>query len=230
LLHGRWLGHFWRRRGFPLLLLGTLFVGLGHAAAGAAAGPLTATGTVTGELKPGQTLQVHLVVTHTDGWQKIEEVDIDLLLRGVPLERVVVDPTHVSVVIDGKAGPAQLGQSAVLTGNFLSLNAGSVGLSAKGDQLTLTIPMRVRGDPPAGARLTYQAKGFDLTSTQVRALTPPAESGTGFSWGTLAVAAAAALFAGSFLGGTFASRRRPAPRPSVYATVQRRLDEERSKR
>ncbi|HJP67029.1 MAG TPA: hypothetical protein VKA30_12085 [Actinomycetota bacterium] len=218
-----------RTRTAAVLFVATA-LGLMARPAAAAAGPLTATGTVTGVLKAGQALQVHLVVKHTGGWQKIEDVEVALLLRGVPLETVVVDPTHVSVVIEGKAGPAALGETQQLVGSFLSLNAGTVGLSAKGDQLSLTLPMQVRGTPPGGARLTYQAKGFDLTSTTVRNLTPPAESGGGFSWGTLAVAAAAALFAGSFLGGTFASRRRPPIRPSVYATVQRRLEEERSKR
>jgi len=209
------------------LFLG-LWVALPMAPASAATGPLTATGTVTGELRSGQSLHVKLVVRHTGGWQKVQEVEVDLVLRGVALESVVVDPTDVSIVIEGSAGPAELGASAVLKGNFVSVNARSVGLFARGDELTLTLPMDVRGSPPPGARLTYEARGFDLTSTPVRSLTPPAKGNAGFSWGTLAIAAAGALFAGSFIGNVFASRRRPPPRASVYAAVQRHLEEERT--
>ena len=35
---------------------------------------------------------------------------------------------------------------------------------------------------------------------------------------------------GTFLGGLLGSRRRPPQRPSIYRTVQRRLDEERASR
>src|SRR2546428_326280 len=48
----------------------------------------------------------------------------------------------------------------------------------------------------------------------------------GFSWGTLATAVVAALFVGSLVGGLFGSKRRPAPRISVYSAVQRRIEEE----
>jgi hypothetical protein len=48
--------------------------------------------------------------------------------------------------------------------------------------------------------------------------------GKGFSWGTLATAAMAALFAGALLGGVFGSRRRRVPTVSVYAAVKRRMD------
>ena len=48
-------------------------------------------------------------------------------------------------------------------------------------------------------------------------------------WGTVGLAVVVALFAGSFLGNLFASRRRPPPRPSIYAAVQRRMEEERAK-
>jgi hypothetical protein len=211
-----------------LLLWGSWSVLLAQPA-GAQPGPLTATGTVIGTLKAGQTLQVRLVVRHLAGWQQVEEVEVDLQLRGVALEKVILDPTRVSAVIEGAAGPTALGDPTVLTGHFLSVNAKAIGFSARGNQLILTVPMQLRGTPPVGARLIYQARGFDGATTPVRALGPPAGSNAGFSWGTLAVAAAAALFVGGYVGSTFASRRRPPPRPSVYATVQRRLEQERSK-
>jgi hypothetical protein len=210
-------------------VLALVALALSHPAQ-AQAGPLRATGSLTGELKKGQTVQIRFVVTHTAGWQKISDVELDLMLRRVTLERIVLDPTHVSAVIEGQAGPAGFGAPEVLVGNFFSLNAGSIGISARGQQATITFPLRVLAAPPADARLLYSVHGFDDTVVAPRALAPPIEGDTGFSWGTLAVAAVAALFVGSYVGSTFASRRRPPPKPSVYATVQRRLEEEKSKR
>ena len=198
--------------------------------AGAQAGPLTASGTVVGELKQGQTARVRLVVRHTDGWQQVSDVEVNLVLRGLTLERMVFDPTHVSATIEGQAGPAGFGSPEVLRGTFFSLNAASIGIAAQGDQATITFPLQIVATPPASARLFYSAHGLDDSVRAPRPLTPPIETDSGFSWGTLAVAAVAALFVGSYLGSTFASRRRPPPRPSVYATVQRRLEEEKSKR
>ena len=206
--------------------LGGLFSGSTALAQGSA---LTATGTVVGTLRAGQTLQVRLVARHGGGWQRIEDFQVDLVLRGITLESMLFDPTRVSLIIQGQAGPEAFGAPSVLKGNFFSINAGSVGISAKGQQATITFPLGVVATPPAGARLFFSLHGFDGSVRPPRPLSPAVESDTGFSWGTLAVAAAAALFAGSFLGGTFATRRRPPPRPSVYATVQRRLEQERSK-
>jgi hypothetical protein len=212
----------------PLLLLVASLLALAATPSWAQQGPLTATGTVAGDLRGGETVLVRLVVRHAGGWQEIDEIEVDLVLRGVALEQFVIDPTHVSVLLEGKAGPDALGGPSVLNGSFFSVNAASIGFSARANQVSLTIPLRIREVPPPGARLTYQAHGFDRSSTPERPLTPPVETDGGFSWGTLLVAAIAALFVGSYLGSTFASRRRPPPRPSVYAAVQRRLEQERS--
>ena len=149
---------------------------------------------------------------------------------GADQGKLVIDPTHDSVVLLGEAGPNALGEHATLTGTFFLVDAASIELIAKGERLTLTLPLRLRADPPPGARLVYQSRGFDLSTTRPAPLTPPVKADTGLSWGTLGLAIAGALFAGSFLGGLFGSRRRPPPRPSIYRTVQRRREEERAAR
>ena len=194
------------------------------------ASPLSATGSVTGALAAGETVHVSLAVQHTDGWQQISEVEVDLTLRGRPLEQLVIDPTNDSVVLVGVAGPVALGQPARFVGSYFRVDPATIGLTAKGQRLTLAIPIDIRAAPPPGARLTLQARGFDVTRTRPLALTAPVNDRSGFSWGTLGVAVAAALFLGGVVGGTFASRRRPPQRPSVYAAVRRRLDEERASR
>ncbi|HEX9313323.1 MAG TPA: hypothetical protein VGA30_10955 [Actinomycetota bacterium] len=205
-------------------------LGTPAAAASASPSPLTASGSLSGSLKAGNTVQVRLAVTHSGGWQEISEVEVDLTISGKPLDQLVIDPTHDSVVLVGEAGPNALGEHATLTGTFFRVDAASIELIAKGERLTLTMPLGLRADPPAGARLVYQSRGFDLSTTRAAPLTPPVKADTGLSWGTLGVAIAGALFAGSFLGGLLGSRRRPPARPSIYRTVQRRLDEERAAR
>lgn len=215
-----------RRLTLGILVLAGSFL---LAQAAVAASPLSASGSVSGELHKGMTVQVHLVVAHAGGWQKISEVEVDLDLRGKPLEQLILDPTHVSVVLVGEGGPNAFGEQARFAGAFFELNPASIAVSAKGDRLTLAIPIRLRADPPPGARLSLTARGFDLASVGPRPLTSPVREQTGFSWGTLAAAIAGALFLGSFLGGAFASRRRPPPRPSIYGVVQRRIEEERTR-
>jgi hypothetical protein len=202
----------------------------GSSAAAASASPLSASGSVTGTLQAGRSVQVRLTVRHTGGWQQVSEVEIDLDLRGRPLEQLVIDPTHDAVVLAGEAGPAALGEHLTFTGVYFVLNPAAITLTARGQRISLSIPIRIRTDPPPAARLTLQARGFDVTQTRPIGLTAPVHSSGGFSWGTLAAAIAGALFAGGFLGGLFASRRRPPARPSIYAAVQRRLEQERSTR
>lgn len=199
------------------------------AAVARSASALSAAGTVTGELQQGSPLSIRLVVRHTGGWQEVSEVQVALELRGKSLEQLVIDPTHYSATIPAVAGPAVLGQHDELKGAFFRVDPGQIGLSAKGPTLTLTVPITLAADPPPGARLTYLARGFDLSQVGPRFLTPPVATDHGLSWGALALAVVGALFVGSFLGNLFASRRRPAPRPSIYAAVQRRMEEERAK-
>ena len=59
-----------------------------------------------------------------------------------------------------------------------------------------------------------------------RGLTEQRSGGVG--WGTLVTIAVLTLLVGAFLGNLVASRRRSAPRLSVYGAIQRQLDAERS--
>jgi hypothetical protein len=206
---------------------------LGWAGAGpafAAAARLTATGHVTGPLKTGSVLMVTLQVQHTGGWQKIQTVQVQLELRGQQLDEFTFDPVGLSVDIAGGGPAIPLGQIATIEGLYFSVNVASINISAHGKVIGLTVPLRLRAAPPTGARLTYSADGLEVPDLVPRALTPPVEADSGFSWGTLGAAIAAALFAGSLIGGTFTSHRRAPQRPSVYAAVQRRMQEERARR
>jgi hypothetical protein len=212
------------RGGFLLVLV--LVAGVGRASASPA---LSATGTVEGALKTGDTLTVRLVIVHRLGWQHIQEIDINLELRNRSLDLLRFTPPLSTVEILGYPPPARLGQPGIVAGSYLDVAPSKVSLSAGGTTLRITAPMKFLVDPPAGARLTFAATDDQGASTGFRALTPPVKSSSGFSWGTLGLAIAVALFAGAFVGNLVTSRRRPAPRPSIYGAVQRRLDEERTR-
>ncbi|HKI29169.1 MAG TPA: hypothetical protein VKB32_07080, partial [Actinomycetota bacterium] len=68
---------------------------------------------------------------------------------------------------------------------------------------------------------------FGESAEVTRSLAAP--EGGGITWDTVIALIAAALFVGGFIGNLFASkRRRPPVRPSVYDTVQHRLERERA--
>jgi hypothetical protein len=205
------------------------WAGAGPASAATAA-RLTATGHVTGPLQAGSVLTVTLQVQHTGGWQKIQTVQVQLELRGQQLDEFTFDPVGLSVDIAGGGPAIPLGQIATIEGLYFSVNVASINISAHGKAIGLTVPLKLRAAPPTGARLTYSADGLEVPDLAPRALTPPVKGDSGFSWGTLGAAIAAALFAGSLIGGTFSSHRRAPQRPSVYAAVQRRIQEERTRR
>jgi hypothetical protein len=216
-----------------LLRGGLVFVVLaalqGVARAAPPAPKLTGSGTVDGDLISGTLLTVKLRVAHTQGWQHIQVIDVDLTLHDSVLDQLQITPTTTSLSILGGSSPGSLGQAAHLTGAYFDVNPAKVTLIAQGRQLRMTIPIRLRTVPPAGARLAFDASAVPVAQLGPKALTKPVGSNSGFSWATLGLAIAVALFAGGFFGNVFASRRRPARGPSIYASVQRRLEQEKEK-
>src|SRR5205823_7428549 len=116
-------------------------------------------------------------------------------------------------------------------GTFFRVSGQDVSTASSGDRLTLTVRATMLQDAPPGSRIGMVAvDDFGGTARLVRAAEVPARARSGFSWSELVLAAAVALFAGGFLGNLYSTRRQPVARPSIYATVQRRLDEERASR
>jgi hypothetical protein len=188
-------------------------------------------GSIIGTLAAGKVVTVRVSVTHPTGWQKIQRVEIALRLRGRRLDQIVFRTADLSIVVEGDGSPVVVGQAGRLQGPYFLVDASRVGLRAVGKGLTLSVPIRLQADPPPGGRLFYSFVGFGIEPSGFTPLTPPVKAGSGFSWGTLGLAVAVALFAGGFVGNLFASnRRRAQPGPSVYAMVQSRLQQEREKK
>jgi hypothetical protein len=207
----------------PVALAG-LFVLILATPSGAATKVLTGKGTVEGDLKADSLLTVKLDIQHQQGWQHLTEIEVDLELQGRTLEELIYDPTQGGLNIVGGSPSVSLGEKSTLEGTYFEVNAARVTLSAQGNRFRLTVPIRLRIDPPPGARLVFNAKALPLDQLGVRPLTPPVEENTGFSWGTLGLAIAVALFAGGFMGNIFSTRRRVPVRPSVYSAVSRQID------
>jgi hypothetical protein len=213
-------------------LLAAVWLGLSATATAASAAPAAKvrhSGSVTGELKQGNTVTVRIAIDHPNGWQNVQRVVIAMRLRGQPLDQIVFQSQDLSLSIVGDGGPVVLGQVGELHGPFFTVDTSAVALQASKNRLGLIVPVRIGSAPPPGARLFYTYSALGAPAPGFLPLTPPVKGSGGFSWGTLAVAIAAALFVGGFVGNLFSSRRRPT-RPSIYATVQRRLEQERAAR
>ena len=208
-----------------IALLGTPLVASSQAA-------VTARGSAAGALAAGSTLRVVVHVTQQEQWQRIAQIEVSLRLRGQPLDQVLVFPPSFSIQVVGGGPPASLGAKGILQSRaFFRVDNGKTTVSAKGGRYDLTFPIHLLADPPPGARLFLQAQDVIGDTTKLITLSPPVlPEHQGFPWGTLATLAAAALFVGAFVGNTFSTRRAKRRPPSIYATVQRRLDEERAKR
>jgi hypothetical protein len=218
------------RKASSLIVAALLAVVLGAGSALAApSSKVKPTGSVTGELGQGNTVTVRVAIVHPNGWQNVKRVVVAMRLRGRPLDQIVFESQDLSLSIVGDGGPVVLGQAGELHGPFFVVDTSRVALQASKNRLGLIVPIRLAHAPPAGGRLFYTYSALGAPAPGFLALTPPVKENGGFSWGTLGLAIAVALFAGGFVGNLFSSRRRPA-RPSIYGTVQRRIEQERATR
>jgi hypothetical protein len=212
-----------------LAVAGALWLAL--PAAAATTPKVSARGSAAGKLVRGGLIRVKLQATDTAGWQHIDTIEISLELRGQPIDRVTVTPTKFSiVVVNSGAAPVSIGEVGSLRGPYFDIDNAKTTVSTSRTQYNLSFPVRLIADPPPGARLFLQVSDVSGIAPRQIPLSPPVvKVDKGFPWGTLGLAAAAALFIGAFFGNTFSTRRSRA-RPNVYATVARRLDEQRSRR
>lgn len=214
------------RRAVPVAIVALWVLTLASAAPAAELSKISTNGShVTGELAAGQTLKVSLHIVHPQGWQHLRRIRVDLRLRGRALDQLIVDPVDFAVSIVGGPAPVSIGQPGNIRGSYFALDPAGLGFRAQGKILGLTLPIRLIAGPPPGARMFFSVDATGAASVALRPLTAPVPEDKGFSWGTLGVAVVAALFLGGFVGNIFSSRRRP-QRPSIYAAVQRRIDQE----
>jgi hypothetical protein len=185
----------------------------------------TVRGSVAGELTRGSTVTFQVTATHPDGWRALDTVTVTLTLRGALLEALVYEVDQTSITVGGASALVGTGNQA--TGRFFRVSALDIRLSTGGDRLRLSFGAGLLEDVPPGARFRFVAeddRGGEVSVGRVAAVT---EEDGGFPWPTVGVAVVAALLAGGLLGSRIASHRRP---PSLYATVARRVAEDRGAR
>lgn len=190
---------------------------------------VTASGVADGALQLGSTISVKTHTTDTHGWQHIDAIDVSLRLQGQPLDTVQVVPSAFSIAVVNGAAPVSIGEHGTLTGPYFRIDNSKVSVSAKGNDFDLTFPLRLAVEPPPGAVLSLTATDvIGVSSGDVNLSQPVQKDHQGFPWGTIGLAVAAALFIGGFVGNTFSTRRAKA-RPNVYATVARRIQDDKNR-
>jgi hypothetical protein len=187
------------------------------------------TGSVSGDLVKGSRVIFTLRATEPGGWQNLHTLQVTMLLHDLILSQMSYYQDFDAISIRG-GQLVHLGTDQGLEGSFFRINGLDVDTLTSGDRLDVTIRAQVRQDIPEEAVFRLTALDDDGVSSSIvkSAVVPKPDEGGGFSWGALAAAVLAALFAGTLIGGAFASRRRTAT-VSVYTAIRRRLDEERSR-
>ena len=175
----------------------------------------------------GDSLSIRVDATMPGGWQGLHLVDVQLRSGGQDSDHLTYDIEDARATLDGHNVAVGTGASA--SGQHLSVSGATIVLTTGGGHLSLRVDAEVVRAVPQDAVFSISVVGDRGERASIRRslAAPPSE---GLTWGTVVTAIIVALLAGGFVGSLFASRRRPAPRLSVYGTVQRRLDEERVRR
>jgi hypothetical protein len=182
-------------------------------------------GEVGGALDAGSTLVVAIDATMPGGWEALHLVEAVILDGGQELERITYDIEDVQLTVGEQR--IVVGTGGVATGEYLRVSGADVIVTTGGGNLSFEVEADVLKALPEETRFELGVTDDFGGATSVRhQLADPATEG--LTWETVLAFVAAALFIGAFIGNLFASKRRPPVRPSIYATVQRRLEQERA--
>ncbi len=223
-----WFGHRARppHRTPVTWAVAALFVlALAPAAHAGAEGP-TVSGSVSGSLEQGGRLTIRISAVDSLGWRNLHRLDVQLTVGGGVADELSFDIESNVVTLNGLRVP--VGTGATGMGAYVRLAGSDVIVTTGGARLEFRIGLEVLKPIPEDARFRLTAEDdFGATATVTRSANVGGRGEDGLPWGSVMVAVAVALFVGAFLGNLFASRRRPAARPSIYSTIQRRIEEER---
>lgn len=183
------------------------------------------TGQVTGALANGSELAIAVDATMPGGWEGLHLVEVSVRSGGNELEHLRFQIEDYKLTIGGQS--IVVGTGNVTTGSYLRASGADVIVTFGGGNLSFGVDADVVKAIPEDARFVLSVTDdFGASDEVSRTLSEP--SSGGITWETVLALIAAALFVGGFIGNLFASRLRPPMRPSIYATVQRRLENERT--
>jgi hypothetical protein len=180
---------------------------------------------VTGALTVGSTLTIRIDGTMPGGWEALHLLDASVTSSGKNLDGLRFDIEDNKLTVGDR--DLIVGTGATATSEYLRVNGADVIVTTGGANLSFEVDAHVVKSIPEDARFVLGVvDDFGESAEVTRSLVAP-ESG-GITWATVLALIAAALFIGGFIGNLVASKRRVPIRPSVYATVQRRLEMERA--
>ena len=183
------------------------------------------TGQVTGALTNGSVLKIGVDATMPGGWEGLHLVEVSVRSGGDELEHLRFEIEDNKLTIGDQS--IVVGTGNVATGEYLRASGADVVVTTGGGNLSFDVGADVVKAIPEGARFGLSVSDdFGASDEVSRGLAQPESAG--ITWQTVVALIAAALFVGGFIGNLFASRLRRPVRPSVYATVQRRLEQERT--
>ncbi len=183
-------------------------------------------GQVAGSGDPGGLLSIRVDASFPGGWDGLHLVEVVLRAGGQELDHLTYDIEDAKVSLNERSLVAGTGASA--TGQYLGVSGSKVVVTTGGANLTFRLDAEVLRAIPEDARFALSVTG-DLGERAEVVRELAAAPSAGLTWTTVVAAVVIALLAGGFVGNIFASRRRPPPRLSVYASVQRRLESERTR-
>jgi hypothetical protein len=182
-------------------------------------------GEVSGSLQAGEELTIRVDAVMPGGWDALHLVEAVVVIEDEDAARLAYDIEDTKVAVDGHE--IVVGTGAVASGELLRIRGSQVVVTTGGANLSLTATVEVLRTIPSDARFRLSVIGDRGETASI--MRRVAETGSGgLTWGTVVAAVVLALLAGGFVGNLYASHRRPPPRLSVYGTIQRRLEVERS--
>ncbi len=182
-------------------------------------------GSIAGEVAQGGRITFHLEATEPGGYKHLAKLQMILLLHSVILDQITYDQA-TDTVSTATSLPVPVGTRNTGSGTFFNISGKDVSKTTGGDRLSLTATTTMAQSAPKGAEFNLGAiDDLAQVARLTRAVNVPEAAG-GFSWGTLGLAAAAALFIGGFVGNLFASGRRAIPTVSVYQLIEQHMKQE----
>ena len=181
-------------------------------------------GEVTGALAAGSTLTIRIDGTMPGGWEALHLLEATITSGNLKLDRLRFDIEDNKLTVGDQ--DLIVGTGATATSEYLRVNGADVIVTTGGANISFEVDAKVVKTIPGDARFVLGVVDLGGSAQVTRSLAAP--EGGGITWATVLALIAAALFIGGFIGNLVASKRRVPARPSVYATVQHRLEMERA--
>jgi hypothetical protein len=184
-------------------------------------------GEVTGALAVASTLTIRIDGTMPGGWEALHLLEATITSGNRELDRLQFDIEDNKLMVGDQ--DLIVGTGATATSEYLRVNGADVIVTMGDANLSFEVDAHLVKTIPGDARFVLGVVDDLGKSAEVtRSLAAPEDGG--ITWATVLALIAAALFIGGFIGNLVASKRRVPTRPSVYATVQRRLEMDRAGR